>query len=78
MHYIIFEDFSGRPTPIIFPEKIRHQEIRDQIPYAKVLSAGVVDIVEGILRCSGESRELGVQSLPQDASMIAEQLGMES
>ncbi|ACV68264.1 hypothetical protein [Desulfohalobium retbaense] len=78
MHYIMFEDFAGKPVPIIFPEKIRHEEMREQIPYARVLAAGRVEIIEGILRCVGESKELGVSARNRDASMIAAQLGMEA
>ncbi len=40
MKYIIFEDFSGDPTPIIFPNRIDHADMREQMPYTKALSAG--------------------------------------
>ncbi len=32
MKYLIFEDFSGEVIPIIFPERILHEEMREQIP----------------------------------------------
>lgn len=76
MHYIMFEDFAGKATPIIFPEKIRHEEMREQIPYARVLGAGRVHISEGVLRCVGESKALGAVARQQDAEMIAAQLGL--
>ena len=76
MHYIMFEDFAGKATPIIFPEKIRHEEMREQIPYARVLAAGRVHISGGVLRCVGESKELGAAARQQDAEMIAGQLGL--
>ena len=42
MKYIMFEDFSGAPIPVIFPNRIDHLEMREQMPYTKVLSAGYI------------------------------------
>lgn len=71
MKYIIFEDFSGKPTPILFPERILHEELREQIPYTKVLSAGYVYSTEGGFSCRGKVRELGVSSREEDSRIIA-------
>ncbi|NJB68957.1 hypothetical protein GGQ74_002651 [Desulfobaculum xiamenense] len=71
MKYIIFEDFSGRPCPFIFPDKIRHEEMREQLPYSVVISAGYVDMIGGRLVCHGVAKELGTQAGPDDATMIA-------
>lgn len=71
MKYIIFEDFSGKQTPILFPERILHEELREQIPYAKVLSAGYVSSTEEGFSCRGKVRELGVSSREEDSRIIA-------
>lgn len=70
MKYIIFEDFSGQPTPIIFPERINYQELREQIPYSKVLSAGKIIFKENKFICFGEAKELNVASREEDAKII--------
>jgi hypothetical protein len=69
--YIIFEDFSGKPVPVIFPDRIDFEEMREQIPYGPAISAGMVRLVDGGFACSGEARELGVKSRPGDAAVIA-------
>jgi hypothetical protein len=69
--YIIFEDFSGKQTPILFPERILHEELREQIPYAKVLSAGYVYSTEEGFSCRGKVRELGVSSSEEDSRIIS-------
>ena len=70
MKYIMFEDFSGSPVPVIFPKRINFNEIREQIPYSKVLSAGYVQVRQGKFYCHGESKSLGVEAGPGDASVI--------
>ena len=35
MKYIMFEDFSGAPVPIIFPNRINFDEMREQMPYTR-------------------------------------------
>ena len=72
MKYIIFEDFSGKQTPILFPERILHEELREQVPYAKVLSAGYVHLKEQGFVCQGKVRELGVSSRDEDSRIISE------
>ena len=71
MKYIIFEDFSGKQTPILFPERILHEELREQVPYAKVLSAGYVYLTERGFACRGTVRELGVSSRDGDDQIIS-------
>jgi hypothetical protein len=46
MKYLIFEDFSGEVIPILFPDRILHEEMREQIPYSKVISGGYVFLEE--------------------------------
>ena len=72
MKYIIFEDFSGKQTPILFPERILHEELREQIPYAKVLSAGFVHLTGQGFVCRGKVRELGVSSRDEDSRIISQ------
>lgn len=75
MKYIMFEDFAGKPLPIIFPERIEFDEFREQIPYSAVRSAGfVVQDPQG-LRCYGKAKNLGPEEIvahPDDAAIIAE------
>ncbi len=70
MKYIIFEDFGGEEAPILFPERILFEEMREQIPYSKVISAGYVYIGPNGIYCMGESKELKVKSRPEDKEII--------
>ncbi|GFM36298.1 hypothetical protein [Desulfovibrio psychrotolerans] len=70
MKYIIFEDFSGQPVPFIFPQRVDHADMREQLPYSKVLSAGYVLMEGGEFCCYGGSPELQVTSSPEDAETI--------
>lgn len=72
MKYILFEDFSGRPCPVMFPDRIRHEEMREQIPYSTILSAGYADMVGGKIVCHGASQALAASSAEGDAAIIAE------
>ncbi|MHC1699404.1 MAG: hypothetical protein AB9900_00290 [Humidesulfovibrio sp.] len=74
MKYIMFEDFSGAPVPIIFPKRIDFAEMREQIPYTKVLSAGHVHVSGAGFACHGESKSLAVQARSEDALIIAAKL----
>lgn len=75
MKYLILEDFSGQPICFIFPRRVDHGDMRDQLPYTRVLSAGYVEIVNNEFHCHGSSTELGVVAHPQeDAAIIRESL----
>ena len=74
MKYIMFEDFSGTPLPIIFPKRIDFSEMREQIPYTKVLSAGYVHVTASGFACHGESKSLASQARSEDALIIAAKL----
>ena len=71
MKYIIFSDFAGKETPVIFPERIMHEEMREQIPYAEVLAAGYVYLRDGAFHCRGESKELGAGARSEDSRVMA-------
>ena len=42
MNYLIVEDFSGQAVPFIFPRRVDHGDMREQLPYGQVLSCGVL------------------------------------
>jgi len=74
MKYIMFEDFSGAPVPVIFPKRIDFAEMREQIPYTKVLAAGYVQLDGAVFTCHGESKSLAVAARQEDAAVIAAKL----
>lgn len=71
MKYVICEDFSGQPAPFLFPDKVAHIDMRDQLPYTSVVSAGYVALVDGHFVCFGGDAELQVSARPGDAECIA-------
>lgn len=75
MKYIMFEDFSGAPVPIIFPKRIDFAEMREQIPYTKVLSAGYVHVsTDAGFTCFGASKSLQAHARAEDAGIISAKL----
>ena len=72
MNYLIMEDFTGQPVPFIFPRRVDHGDMREQLPYGQVLSCGQLELgTEGFV-CSGGNRELGLTARPEeDAAIIA-------
>lgn len=70
MKYIMFEDFSGAPVPIIFPNRIDFNEMREQMPYTKALSAGYVSLSPAGFSCHGQAKELELVANPDDADTI--------
>ncbi len=74
MKYIIFKDFSGDPVPVIFPGRVKFDEMREQIPYSEAVSGGYVQLREGKLVCHGEAKELHLSALPEDGAIITGKL----
>lgn len=74
MKYIMFEDFSGDPLPILIPNRIGYLEFREQIPYTNVLSAGYVQLRPTGITCHGEAKELNTAAREEDAKIISEKL----
>ncbi|MGE4297403.1 MAG: hypothetical protein AB7E47_05175 [Desulfovibrionaceae bacterium] len=70
MKYILFEDFGGHPVPIIFPNRIDHEEMREQMPYTKVLSGGYVELEQGAFRCYGEAKSIKACAGDGDAALL--------
>jgi len=71
MKYIMFEDFSGAAIPIIFPNRIDHAEMREQMPYTRALSAGYVSYGPEGWSCHGSSKSLELKAEEADAAVIA-------
>lgn len=71
MKYIMFEDFSGAPTPIIFSNRIDHADMREQMPYTRALSAGYVSLRPDGFHCHGSSKSLDLKAEAEDAAIIA-------
>ena len=75
MQYLIVEDFSGQPVCFLFPRRVDHGDMRDQLPYGRVISAGFAELDDGRFLCSGGSQELKVTARPdEDAALLAEAL----
>ena len=73
MKYLIVEDFSGQAVPFIFPRRVDHGDMREQLPYSRVIAAGFVELGPQGFVCSGP--ELGLNARPgEDAAIIAEAL----
>ena len=71
MKYLIAEDFAGQPVPFIFPDKVTHADMREQLPYTRILSAGYITMKDGGFLCSGGDTELNLLARPEDAAIIA-------
>jgi len=71
MKYILFEDFSGAAVPIIFPDRIDHVDMREQMPYSKLVSAGYISLTGKGFVCHGRVKELESEAGPGDAEIIA-------
>ncbi len=72
MKYLILEDFSGQAVPFIFPRRVDHADMREQLPYSKVISAGFIEFDSDQLSCYGGNVELGVESGSDDAKLVYE------
>ncbi|WP_319541187.1 hypothetical protein [uncultured Pseudodesulfovibrio sp.] len=70
MKYIMFEDFSGTAVPVIFPNRINFDEMREQMPYTKVISAGYVSHGPDGFTCHGKSKSLDVVAREDDGAII--------
>ena len=72
MKYIICRDFSGQPIPFIFPDKVAHTDMRDQLPYGAVIAAGYVELRDSGFHCYGGDADLGVSASSDDAQLLAD------
>lgn len=78
MKYIIFEDFAGQPAPILFPDRVSHDEIREQVPYSRVLSAGYLRLTDKGLAVTGLSTSLNLRSRPEDLDIIVRHMSVQA
>lgn len=75
MKYLILQDFSGKTVPFIFPERVDHAEIREQLPYGQLLSGGYLNLGPKGFACYGGNAELNIQARPDvDLAIIKEAL----
>lgn len=72
MKYLIMEDFAGQPISFIFPRRVDHADMREQLPYGRVLGAGYVSLVDGAFQCFGGCAELNITARPEDAAILME------
>lgn len=71
MKYIIAEDFAGQPVPFIFPDRVTHMDMREQLPYTRILSAGYIHLESSAFVCSGGDAELNLLARPEDSALMA-------
>lgn len=75
MKYLICEDFGGHQIAFLFPDRVDHADMRDQLPYAHVLSAGYVQLENNSFHCYGGSKELNIHAREEeDKNIILNQL----
>ena len=66
MKYLIMEDFAGSPR------RVDHGDMREQLPYGRVLGAGYVELRDGAFRCHGGYAELDIVARPEDEAILME------
>ena len=71
MKYLIAEDFAGQPVPFIFPDRVSHADMREQLPYTRILLAGYVSLQNGVFVCADGDAELNLFARPEDAAILA-------
>lgn len=71
MKYLIVEDFAGQAVPFIFPNRVTHADMREQLPYSRALSAGYVVLRDGRFFCSGGDADISLSARPEDAAILA-------
>jgi len=70
MKYVVLITDEGE-TPIIFPERLFHDEIANAVENREVVSAGFVRLSGSKIECYGESLGLELSSREEaDASLI--------
>ena len=70
MKYLIMEDFAGQPVSFVFPSRVDHGDMREQLPYGRVLGAGYVELRAGALHCHGGSAALDIVARPADEALL--------
>ena len=71
MKYIILQSPSGLEIPVLFPDFIGHNDIKNTIEFSDVVSAGFCKPdCEGKISTWGESTTLKLKSEVRDRSLI--------
>ena len=70
MKYLIMEDFAGQPVSFVFPRRVDHGDMREQLPYGRVLGAGYVELRDGAFHCHGGYAELDIVARPEDEAIL--------
>ncbi len=70
MKYLIMEDFAGQPVSFVFPRRVDHTDMREQLPYGRVLGAGYVSLADGVFHCFGGCAELDIAARPEDEAVL--------
>ena len=64
-------DFCGKRR-FVFPRRVDHGDMREQLPYGRVLGAGYVELRDGAFRCHGGYAELDIVARPEDEAILME------
>lgn len=78
MNYLIMEDFSGQPVPFIFPARVDHADMREQLPYSQTISCGTVERGPAGFVCRGGNAELELAARPEDIAIIEAALKLQA
>ena len=79
MKYLICEDFGGQQVAFLFPDRVDHADMREQLPYAKITAAGYIEFENNTFRCFGGSKELDSHARPaEDVEIISKQFCSQS
>lgn len=75
LNYLIVEDFAGQAVPFLFPPKVDHEDMREQLPYGRIISGGQVRTVGSEIICGGACSIHGIGPRSgEDAELIAASL----
>ena len=62
--------FAGQPVSFVFPSRVDHGDMREQLPYGRVLGAGYVELRDGAFHCHGGYAELDIVARPEDEAIL--------
>ena len=75
LNYLIVEDFAGQAVPFLFPQKVDHEDMREQLPYGRIIAGGQARLAGGEVVCGGSCSIPEIGSRPvEDAALIAASL----
>jgi hypothetical protein len=69
MKYVMLRLDGGELLPLLFPEFMQHSHMAQSVP-ATVVSAGRVDLENGMIAAHGLSNSLNVSSREEDSGII--------